>query len=159
MMSVEKGAREFCIPPPKTLPRSSSSGTPGGSGTGLGMDLGEQDRAKGRCHLLRYRASSPCMAAAAGGGRKLGEARGVISGALPTPQGDDSPEACKGGARRCGYHGEPRLLPQLRLPRRRCAWTSPELARLGPPHHACAHAAAPPTPQEAQTQCAQLGLI
>lgn len=67
----------------------------------------------GSRHLLRYLASSPCMAAATaarGGWGCLRGRRGYFRGRwpkYPTAKGDDSPEACEAGQqRRCGYHGE-----------------------------------------------------
>lgn len=38
---------------------------------------------------------------------KAGGARPAVGGPrILTPKGDDSPEACEAGRRRCGYHGE-----------------------------------------------------
>lgn len=93
------------------------------------------------------------------------KAGGAISGdggqSIPTPKGDDSPEACKAGRRRrrCGYHGETAgSSHSSQAPKH---WRDPAPPSPASPNPAPkAHAPAPPRlVRRLSVRCWSLGLI
>lgn len=92
------------------------------------------------CHLLRYLASSPCMAAATTAERPAGYFRGRGSSALT--QSHHTREAGQARQRpRCGYHGEAVAPPTAAVPN--CRTERPSVPLPGPSE---AHAPSPQNP-------------